>query len=82
STVERAAGITAGGKTGLTSIVTGLLFFASLFAHPFVKLIPDSAIAPILILIDGLMITSIQQIPLNDFSEGLPAFLIIDMIST
>ena len=51
STVESAAGITAGGKTGLTSIVTGLLFFASLFALPFVKLIPDSAIAPILIII-------------------------------
>ena len=51
STVESAAGITAGGKTGLTSIVTGLLFFASLFALPFVKLIPDSAIAPILILL-------------------------------
>lgn len=67
-------------KTGLTSIVTGLLFFASLFALPFVKLIPDSAIAPILIIIGGLMITSIQQIPLNDFSEGFPAFLIIVMI--
>ena len=80
STVESAAGITAGGKTGLTSIVTGLLFFASLFALPFVKLIPDSAIAPILIIIGGLMITSIQQIPLNDFSEGFPAFLIIVMI--
>ncbi len=80
STVESAAGITAGGKTGLTSIVTGMLFFASLFALPFVKLIPDSAIAPILIIIGGLMITSIQQIPLNDFSEGFPAFLIIVMI--
>ncbi|MGG2064569.1 NCS2 family permease [Bacillus sp. S14(2024)] len=80
STIESAAGITAGGKTGLTSIVTGGLFFASLFALPFVKLIPDSAIAPILIIIGGLMITNIQQIPLNDFSEGFPAFLIIVMI--
>ena len=48
---SRECRITAGGKTGLTSIVTGLLFFASLFALPFVKLIPDSAIAPILIII-------------------------------
>ncbi|WP_369902771.1 NCS2 family permease [Bacillus manliponensis] len=80
STVESAAGITAGGKTGLTSIVTGMLFFASLFALPVVKIIPDSAIAPILIIIGGLMMTNIQQIPLNDFSEGFPAFLIIVMI--
>ncbi|MDR4410282.1 NCS2 family permease, partial [Bacillus anthracis] len=70
STVESAGGITAGGNTGLTSIVIGPIFFASLVALPFVKLIPDSAIAPILIIIGGLMITSIQQIPLNVFSEG------------
>lgn len=80
STIESAAGITAGGKTGLTSIVTGILFFASLFVLPFVKLIPDSAIAPILIIIGSLMITNIQRIPLHDFSEGFPAFLIIVMI--
>jgi AGZA family xanthine/uracil permease-like MFS transporter len=80
STVESAAGITAGGKTGLTSLVTGTLFLLSLFCIPFVKLIPDSAIAPILIIIGGLMIQNIQHINLQDFSEGFPAFLIIIMI--
>ncbi len=80
STVESAAGITAGGKTGLTSLVTGTLFLFSLFCIPFVKLIPDSAIAPILIIIGGLMIQNIQHINLQDFSEGFPAFLIIIMI--
>ncbi|MBO9129811.1 NCS2 family permease [Bacillus sp. 165] len=80
STVESAAGIAAGGKTGLTSLVTGMLFLLSLFCIPFVKLIPDSAIAPILIIIGGLMIQNIQNINLQDFSEGFPAFLIIVMI--
>lgn len=80
STVESAAGIAAGGKTGLTSLTTGVLFLGSLFALPFVKIIPDSAIAPILIIIGGLMIVNIQNINLQDFSEGFPAFLIIVMI--
>ncbi|MFX3625572.1 MAG: NCS2 family permease [Ectobacillus sp.] len=80
STVESAAGIAAGGKTGLTSLTTGFLFLGALFALPFVKLIPDNAIAPILIIIGGLMIVSIQNINLHDFSEGFPAFLIIVMI--
>lgn len=80
STVESAAGIAAGGRTGLTSITTGLLFFLSIFFIPFVKIIPNSAIAPILILIGGLMLQNIKNINLQDFSEGLPAFLIIIMI--
>lgn len=80
STVESASGIAAGGRTGMTSITTGLLFLTSLFFIPVFKMIPDSAIAPVLIIIGGLMITSIQNISLQDFSEGFPAFLIIVMI--
>jgi len=80
STVESASGISAGGRTGLTAITTGLLFLTSLFFIPIFKIIPDSAIAPVLIIIGGLMITSIQNISLQDFSEGFPAFLIIVMI--
>jgi AGZA family xanthine/uracil permease-like MFS transporter len=80
STVESAAGIAAGGKTGLTSLTTGILFLGSLSVLPFVQVIPDSAIAPILIIIGGLMIVNIQNINLQDFSEGFPAFLIIVMI--
>ncbi|MFP3360447.1 solute carrier family 23 protein, partial [Planococcus sp. SIMBA_143] len=76
STVESASGISAGGRTGLTAITTGLLFLTSLFFIPIFKIIPDSAIAPVLIIIGGLMITSIQNISLQDFSEGFPAFLI------
>jgi AGZA family xanthine/uracil permease-like MFS transporter len=80
STVETAAGITAGGRTGLTSVTTGILFLGSLLFLPFIKIIPDSAIAPILILIGSLMIQNIQHIDLNDFSESFPAFLIIALI--
>lgn len=80
STVETAAGITAGGRTGLTSVVTGLLFLLSLFFIPFIKLVPDTAIAPILIIIGGLMLTNIVNIDFNDFTEAFPAFLVIIMI--
>ncbi|MGM0920016.1 MAG: NCS2 family permease [Bacillota bacterium] len=80
STVETAAGISAGGRTGLTAITTGLLFLSSLFFLPYIKMIPDSAIAPILILIGGLMIQNIQNIDLKDFTESFPAFLIIALI--
>jgi adenine/guanine/hypoxanthine permease len=80
STVETAAGITAGGRTGLTSVTTGILFLSSLLFLPFIKMIPDSAIAPILILIGGLMIQNIKNIDLDDFSESFPSFLIIALI--
>lgn len=80
ATIETAAGITAGGKTGLTSIFTGILFLLSLFLLPIIKIIPNSAISPILIVIGGLMIKNILSINFNDFSEGFPAFLIIVMI--
>ncbi|ENK1243574.1 NCS2 family permease [Clostridium botulinum] len=80
ATIETAAGITAGGKTGLTSIFTGILFLLSLFLLPIIKIIPNSAISPILIVIGGLMIKNVLNIDLSDFSEGFPAFLIIVMI--
>ncbi|GKX68279.1 NCS2 family permease [Inconstantimicrobium mannanitabidum] len=80
STVETAAGITAGGRTGLTSVITGLLFLLSLFFIPFIKFIPNSAISPILIIIGCFMISNVVNIDFNDFTEGFPAFLIIIMI--
>nr|WP_040340546.1 NCS2 family permease [Fictibacillus macauensis] len=80
STVESAAGIAEGGRTGLTSIVTGILFLISIAVAPFLTLIPDGAIAPVLIIIGGLMVQNIQHIPLSDFTEGFPAFLIMALI--
>ncbi|KEH96775.1 permease [Clostridium botulinum C/D str. BKT12695] len=80
ATIESAAGIAAGGKTGLTSIFTGVLFLIALFLLPVIKIIPNSAISPILIIIGGLMMKNALNIDFNDFSEGFPAFLIIAMI--
>lgn len=80
ATVESAAGIAAGGRTGLTSLVTGTLLLGSLGLIPVVKMIPDGAIAPVLIIIGALMLQNVQNINLKDFSEGFPAFLIIAII--
>ncbi|WP_160724125.1 NCS2 family permease [Bacillus sp. USDA818B3_A] len=80
STVETAAGITTGGRTGLTSVITGSLLLLSLFFMPFIKLVPDAAITPILIIIGGLMMANVVNIDFTDFTEAFPAFLVIIMI--
>ncbi|GAA2705200.1 NCS2 family permease [Aeromicrobium ponti] len=80
STVESAASMAAGGRTGLTTVTTGLLFLVSAFFIPVIKLIPNSAIAPILIIIGGLMLQNIRHLDLKDLSESFPAFFIIAMI--
>ncbi len=80
STVESAASMAAGGRTGLTTVTTGLLFLLSAFFIPVIKLIPNSAIAPILIIIGGLMLQNIRNLDLKDMSESFPAIFIIAMI--
>lgn len=78
--VESAAGIGAGGKTGLTAVVCGIMFILSLFFSPIAQLIPDAATAPALIIVGALMMESIKQIDFTDFTEGFPAFLTIVMM--
>ncbi|WP_408006798.1 NCS2 family permease [Pseudalkalibacillus sp. A8] len=80
STAESASGIAEGGRTGLTAVIAGLLFILSIFIIPVLTGIPDAAIAPILIIIGGVMMQSIQHIPLDDFTESFPAFMIIALI--
>ncbi len=80
ASVESAAGITAGGRTGLTSIVTGFLFLASLLLIPLIKIVPASAVSPVLILIGVLMLQNIVNIPIDDLTESAPALLIIVLI--
>ncbi|MBP2655940.1 MAG: adeQ 1 [Firmicutes bacterium] len=75
--VESTAGIGAGGRTGLTAVVCGLLFLVALFFSPIVGLIPDAATAPALIIVGALMMESIRNIDFSDITEGLPAFLTI-----
>lgn len=80
STVESTASMASGGRTGLTAVTTGLLFFAAVFFIPVIKLIPNSAIAPILIIIGGLMLQNLRHLDMKDMSESFPAFFIIAMI--
>ncbi len=78
--VESAAGIGAGGRTGLTAITCGILFILSLFFTPLVSLIPDAATAPALIIVGALMMEGVKKIDFSDFTEALPAFLTITLM--
>lgn len=80
ASVETAAGITAGGRTGLTSVVTGVMFLVSILFIPVIKMVPASAVSPILILIGVLMLQNIVNISMEDFTESFPALLIIVLI--
>ena len=80
ATVETAAGIASGGRTGFTSVVTGVLFILSLLFIPVIKVIPDSAIAPILIIIGILMLGNIKKLDFSDLTESIPAIMIITII--
>lgn len=73
--VESAAGVGAGGRTGLTAVVCGIMFLLALFFSPLAGLIPDAATAPALIIVGALMMESVKHIDFNDFTEALPAFL-------
>jgi len=73
--LESATGIADGGKTGLTSLTAGVLFFLSIPLIPLIRWIPDSAIASILIVVGGLMIREVETIPFKDVTEGIPAFV-------
>jgi len=75
--LESMAGISAGGRTGLAAITTGIFFLLSLVLSSLFILIPNAATAPVLILVGLFMISSIKNIDFGDFSEGLPAFLTI-----
>ncbi|UUX35310.1 NCS2 family permease [Fundicoccus culcitae] len=72
--VESAAGIGAGGRTGLTSVVTAICFLLSAFAAPIISVVPSAATAPALIIVGILMVASFGDINWNDFAEAAPAF--------
>ncbi|MGR4862642.1 NCS2 family permease [Caulobacter sp. LARHSG274] len=75
SYIESASGVTAGGRTGLTAVVVGLLFLATLFFAPLVQAIPTAATAPALILVGAMMIGSLVDIDWADPTAAIPAFL-------
>lgn len=75
--VESASGVAEGGKTGLTALVTGVLFLLALFFSPIVAAIPGQATAPALILVGLFMMEPVLRIDLSDYTEAIPAFLTI-----
>jgi AGZA family xanthine/uracil permease-like MFS transporter len=80
SYVESAAGVEAGGRTGLTAVVTGLLFLAAMFVAPYAQLIPAAATAPALILVGALMMMPLAEVAWDDPEVAIPAFLTVALI--
>ena len=77
SFVESSSGVAAGGRTGLSSVVTAIMFLLALFFTPLFALIPSAATAPALIFVGFLMMQSISSIDFQDLTEGIPAFITI-----
>ena len=80
SYVESAAGVQAGGRTGVTAIVTGMLFLAAMFVAPYAQLVPLAATAPALILVGALMMAPLAEITWEEPDVAIPAFLTLVMI--
>jgi len=88
SYIESAAGIASGGRSGITSIITGLAFLLALFFSPLVKMISGGyqsaggtllhpVTAPALIIVGSMMLHSVTKIDWKDYSESIPAFLVV-----
>jgi AGZA family xanthine/uracil permease-like MFS transporter len=73
--VESSAGIADGGRTGLTSVVTGVLFLGALLLTPLVSLVPSEAAGPALVVVGALMIRQVRDIDFTDLGVAIPAFL-------
>jgi AGZA family xanthine/uracil permease-like MFS transporter len=78
--VESSAGVAEGGRTGLTAVVTGVLFLVALIFAPLAGMIPSQATAPALIIVGVLMMLPVREIEWSDFTEALPAFMTIVMM--
>jgi len=80
SYVESAAGVQTGGRTGLTAVVTGLLFLITMFVAPYAQIVPLAATAPALIIVGGLMLLPLTEVDWEDPYSAIPAFLTVAMI--
>jgi AGZA family xanthine/uracil permease-like MFS transporter len=80
SYIESGAGVAEGGRTGLTVVVTGLLFLVSIMLAPIVQLVPNEATAPALIIVGFLMCGVIRDIDFFQVEEGLPALLTMTLM--
>ena len=75
--IESASGVAEGGRTGLTSVVTGLLFLAAMFVSPLAGVVPAQATAPALVIVGYFMMTLVKDIKWSDPGIGIPALLTI-----
>ena len=80
SFIESATGVEEGGRTGLTAVVTGILFFLPLFLLPLFKAIPSNAIYPVLVMVGGLMFIEIGKINFKDIAITFSSFVILLMM--
>jgi AGZA family xanthine/uracil permease-like MFS transporter len=78
--VESAAGVAQGGRTGMTALVVAGCFVVALFFSPLFLSIPSAATAPALIIVGLLMMEQVKNIPFDDFSESIPAFVCMIMM--
>jgi adenine/guanine/hypoxanthine permease len=78
--IESAAGVAAGGRTGLTSVVVALCFGLALFVAPLAGVVPPEATAPALIVVGYLMCAIVREIPFTDLEEGFPALLTLTLM--
>ncbi|MFP4432666.1 MAG: NCS2 family permease [Spirochaetota bacterium] len=78
--IESAAGVEEGGRTGLTAVVTGLLFLPFIFLSPLLSFVPAVATAPVLVLIGIFMVKPLRKIQWDDFETSIPAFLALILI--
>lgn len=75
--VESAAGVGAGGRTGLTAITTSIFFFLSLFFSPIALMIPAAATAPVLIIMGTMMLSGLRYVDYDNFTDSFPVFFMI-----
>ena len=80
SYIESASGVAVGGRTGLTSVVVGVLFLCTLFFAPIVQAIPTAATAPALVLVGAMMMGALAEVDWADPAVAIPAFLTVIMI--
>ena len=80
SYIESAAGVEAGGRTGLTAFVTAICFLLALFLTPLILVIPAVATAPALVVVGAFMMQGLAELDLRDFTKAAPAFMTIVMM--
>ena len=78
--VESSAGISEGGRTGLTSVTTAVCFVLAIFLAPFLGFIPGAATYPVLVLVGVMMMGGVREIDWNDMELAIPCFLTIAMM--